>query len=165
MDGKFTMLVLGAAVFWLAANDAGARAENSSTFDAWFAANGTAANAESKENFDAASLYRSSCAPCHGISGDGRGPSAASLKTKVPPLNNLADRYSGIYFPEYFLIKVIDGRKKLPSHGEREMPIWGKQFGLLKGTRTNGEEAVADDAAARQKIEALVEYIRSIQIR
>ena len=165
MDGKFTMLALGVAVFWFAANDAGAHAENSSTFDAWFAANSTTANTAGKQNFDAASLYRSSCASCHGISGDGQGPSAASLKTKVPPLNNLADRYSGIYFPEYFLIKVIDGRKNMPSHGEREMPIWGRQFGLLKGTQASGQAAAAGDAAARQKIEALVDYIRTIQIR
>lgn len=165
MGWKFTLLALGAAIFWFAANDIGARAESKQTFDAWVAANGTAANAENKENFDAASLYRSSCAPCHGISGDGRGPLAVTLKSKVPPLNNLADRYSEIYFPERFLIEVIDGRKNMQSHGEREMPIWGKQFGLLKGTQTNGEEAVTDNAAARQKIEALVNYIRSIQIR
>ncbi len=165
MFGKFTVLALGAAVLWGAADGAGAGAENRQTSDAWFAANSTNANTENKQNFDAESLYRSSCAPCHGVSGDGRGPLAASLKTEVPPLNNLADRYSEIYFPERFLIEVIDGRKNMRSHGEREMPIWGRQFGLLKGTQTSGEAAVADNAAARQKIEALVDYIRSIQIR
>lgn len=162
---KFRSLALGAAMFWFAASGAAANAESKQTFDAWFAANGTAANAESKQNFDAASLYQSSCAPCHGTSGDGRGPLAGSLKNKVPPLNNLADRYSDIYFPERFLIEVIDGRKNMPPHGTREMPIWGKKFGLLKDPQTGGEEAVADNVAARQKIEALVNYIRSIQIR
>lgn len=165
MGRKFTVLAVGAVVFWIAANNGGAQAESVPTFDTWLAANGIAANAESKESFDAASLYRSSCAPCHGVSGDGRGPLAASLKTKVPSLNNLADRYSEVYFPERFLIEVIDGRKSMQSHGEREMPIWGKQFGLLKGPLSNNGEAVGDNAAARQKIEALVEYIRSIQIR
>ena len=165
MYWKFPLLALGAAVFWFAANDTGTRAESEQNFDAWFAANGTAANAESKENFDAESLYLSSCSQCHGISGDGRGPLAASMKSKVPPLNNLADRYSGIYFPERLLIEVIDGRKNMPSHGKREMPIWGKRFGQFNRPQTNGEDGVADLAAARQKIEALVEYIRSIQIR
>lgn len=160
MYWKFTVLALGAAVFWFTANGPPANAESSQTFDAWFAA-----NAESKQNFDAATLYRSSCAPCHGISGDGRGPSAGSLKNKVPPLNNLADRYSSLYFPERFLIEVIDGRKNMPPHGTREMPIWGKQFGLMKNPQTGAEKAVADNVAARQKIEALVNYIRSIQIR
>lgn len=160
MYWKFTALALGASVFWFAANGPPANAESSQTFDAWFAA-----NAESKQNFDAATLYRSSCAPCHGISGDGRGPSAGSLKSKVPPLNNLADRYSSLYFPERFLIEVIDGRKNMPPHGTREMPIWGKQFGLMKNPQTGGEKAVADNVASRQKIEALVNYIRSIQIR
>lgn len=159
------MLALGAAVLGVAAVHTVARAENTQTSDAWFAANSTTANTAGKESFDAASLYRSSCAPCHGVSGDGRGPLAASLKTVVPPLNNLADRYSEIYFPERFLIEVIDGRKRMQSHGERQMPIWGRQFGLLKDTQTSDEATVADDAAARQKIEALVDYIRSIQIR
>jgi len=165
MSCKFTWLALGAAVVWFVTNGTAANAESKQNFDAWFAANGTAANAESKQNFDAASLYRSSCAPCHGISGDGRGPLARSLKSKVPALNNLADRYSAAFFPERFLIEVIDGRKNMPPHGTREMPIWGKQFGLLNSTQTLGEEALFDNAAARQKIEALVDYIRSIQIR
>ena len=165
MYWKFTLLALGAAVFWLVANDTGARAGNEQDFDAWFAGRGTAANADSKENFDAASLYLSNCAPCHGISGDGGGPLAGSLKSKVPPLNNLADRYSEAYFPERFLTEVIDGRKNMLSHGKREMPIWGKQFGLMNGMQTKSGAAVTNNAAARQKIEALVDYILSIQIR
>lgn len=160
MSCKFTLLALGVAAFWFVTSSAGASAESRQNFDAWFAA-----NSENKQNFDAASLYRSSCAPCHGISGDGRGPSAASLKSKVPALNNLADRYSAGYFPERFLIEVIDGRKSLSAHGEREMPIWGKQFGFVKGAHTRGDKETANNAAARQKIEALVNYIRSIQIR
>ena len=139
-------MALGVAVFWFAASDTGTRAESERNFDAWFAA-----NIGGKENFDAECLYLSSCSPCHGISGDGSGPLAASLKSKVPPLNNLADRYSGIYFPERFLIEVVDGRKNMPSHVTREMPIWGKQFGLFNGTQTGGGAADADIAAARQK--------------
>ncbi len=165
MCWKLTLLALGAAVFWFAADDAGAGAASEQDIDAWFAAHSTTANAEGKENFDAESLYLSSCSPCHGISGDGKGQLATSLKTKVPALNNLAVRYSGLYFPERFLIEVIDGRRNMQSHGNREMPIWGKRFGLLKGTQTKSGDAVADSAATRQKIEALVEYIRSIQIR
>jgi len=165
MGSKVTSLVLAAAVIWLATSGTGARAESKQDFDAWFAANSTAANARGKQSFDAASLYRSTCAPCHGVSGDGRGPLAASLQGDVPPLNNLANRYSDVYFPERFLIEVIDGRRKMARHGTGEMPIWGKQFGLVKHTDSPGEAAVADNAAARQKIEALVNYIRSIQIR
>jgi mono/diheme cytochrome c family protein len=122
-----------------------------------------AAHAADKQNFDVAGLYRSSCAPCHGISGDGKGPLASSLDSEVPPLNNLADRHGPI-FPEEFLLEVIDGRKNMPPHGTREMPTWGRQFGMLKETGTRDAEAVVDNAAARQKIEALVEYIKSIQI-
>ena len=159
------MLAMGAAVFWFTASSTGKAVESEQDIDAWFVGHGTAANAEGKENFDAESLYLSSCSPCHGISGDGRGPLAASLKSKVPALSNLADRYSGLYFPERFLIEVIDGRRKMGSHVKREMPIWSERFGLMKGTQTKGGGPAASDAAARQKIEALVEYIRSIQIR
>ncbi len=162
---KFRLFALGALVLLFVANGPDAHAESDQNFDAWFSANGFATNAEGKENFDAESLYLSSCSPCHGISGDGRGPLAASIESKVPPLNNLADRYSGIYFPERYLIEVIDGRKNMPSHTKREMPIWSKIFGFSKRMHTNGKQDVVDLAAARQKIEALVEYIRSIQIR
>lgn len=156
---------MGAAVFLFTASDTGNAAGSEQDIDAWFGAHGTAANAAGKQDFDAESLYMSSCAPCHGASGDGKGPAAASLKSEVPALNNLAERYSGLYFPERFLIEVIDGRRNMGSHVKREMPIWSKQFGLVKGTQTSGAGAAASDAAARQKIEALVEYIRSIQIR
>ncbi|MGI9515315.1 MAG: c-type cytochrome [Anderseniella sp.] len=154
-----------AAVSWFAASDTGKAAEGEQDIDAWFSAYGAAANAEGKENFDAESLYLSSCSPCHGVSGDGMGPLAASLKGKVPALNNLAVRYSGLYFPERFLIEVIDGRKYMGSHVKRDMPIWSERFGLIKGTQASGGGPATSDAAARQKVEALVEYIRSIQIR
>lgn len=157
---RFALLTLAAAVFWLVGQGSGARADSTQNLDAWFAP-----NTDNKQNFDAAGLYRSSCAPCHGPSGEGGGPKAASLKTGVPALNNLADRYSSGYFPERFLIEVIDGRKSLAAHGAREMPIWGKHFGFVKGAQVRGDRETANDAAARQKIEALVDYIRSFQIR
>lgn len=160
MPFRFAVLTLAAAVFWLVSHSTGANADSTHNFDARFAP-----NTEGKQNFDAASLYRSSCAPCHGASGDGSGEMAASLKTPVPALNNLADRYSSGYFPERFLIEVIDGRKSLSAHGAREMPIWGRHFGFVKSARTRGDRETPSNAAARQKIEALVEYIRSIQIR
>ncbi len=165
MGRKLTLLMLGTALFWLAAANAGIGAEVEQDVDAWFSGHGTAANAEGKENFDAESLYVSSCSPCHGISGDGRGPLAGGLETKVPALNNLAERYSGLYFPERFLIEVIDGRRNVGSHVKREMPIWSRRFGLVKGTQSGRGGDAAEDAAVRQKIEALVEYIRSIQLR
>ena len=166
MGWRFAVLAIGAAaVFCFTVSSTGQAADGEQDVDAWFAGHGTAANADGKENFDAESLYLSSCSPCHGISGDGRGPLAASLKSKVPALNNLAERYSGLYFPERFLIEVIDGRRNMGSHVRREMPIWSGRFGLVRGTQARGGGAASNDAAARQKIEALVEYIRSIQIR
>lgn len=160
MSCKVKIVALAAAVVWFVGSARVAGADNWESFDAWFAP-----NTAEKQDFDAASLFRSSCAPCHGMSGDGDGPLGASLKSTAPALNNLADRYGSGYFPERFLLEVIDGRKSLAAHGQREMPIWGKRFGFVKGARTRGDREKADNAAARQKIEALVEYIRSFQIR
>ncbi|MEM9473410.1 MAG: c-type cytochrome [Pseudomonadota bacterium] len=165
MGWRFSHLAMVVALLCSAASGAVTGAEGEQDLDAWFSGHGTAANAQGKQNFDAESLYQSSCSPCHGVSGDGRGPLAESLGTKVPALNNLAERYSGLYFPERFLIEVIDGRRNLGSHVKREMPIWSERFGLVRGSQAKGVAAAAADAAARQKIEALVEYIRSIQIR
>jgi len=63
---------------------------------------------------------------------------------------------NGGVFPSERLRRIIDGRD-VSAHGTREMPVWGMVF---KRTETDGGEA---EVAAR--IEALVQYIRSIQKR
>ncbi len=39
---------------------------------------------------DGAKIFRNYCAACHGVNGNGDGPVAPALKTKVPQLTTLA---------------------------------------------------------------------------
>ena len=108
------------------------------------------------EDFDRAGLYRSSCAPCHGVTGMGGGPVAAALKDPVPVLATLAQRHGGVY-PEDYVQQVIDGRKPVRAHGTRTMPVWGVMF--LVRHRGQGAELSIDFL-----ITALVEHLKSLQI-
>lgn len=76
---------------------------------------------------DGAKIFRNYCATCHGVKGNGDGPVASALKTKVPPLTTLTQRNGGT-FPAARVRSVIAGDKVLTSHGSREMPIWGPIF-------------------------------------
>jgi len=114
------------------------------------------ATGQSKSDFDAAALFRSSCAPCHGVHGNGDGPVAAALTVKVEPLATLAARHGGV-FPFGYVYGVIDGRREVKAHGTRVMPVWGNYFGRRQDTQTAAEGAV------EQKIDALVDYIYHMQ--
>ena len=105
--------------------------------------------------------YLSSCAVCHGDHGKGDGPLAAELKTAPADLTGLAERNGG-EFPYWCVFAVIDGRHIVPGHGERDMPVWGRQF--LEGDQRmygplRGEELT------QQRIHELAEYVQSLQMR
>src|SRR5450755_4027368 len=57
---------------------------------------------------DGARIFRNYCASCHGINGNGDGPVAPALKTKVPLLTTLARRNHGT-FPASWVSGVIAG--------------------------------------------------------
>ena len=71
--------------------------------------------------------YLSSCAACHGVDGNGKGPLSAELKSQPADLTILAKRNDGV-FPVNAIYEVIDGRKSVKAHGTREMPIWGFRY-------------------------------------
>ncbi len=112
--------------------------------------------AEDLSTYSGPELFRVYCASCHGADGRGSGPVAASLKDDVPDLTQIARRHGG-HFPAEQLHRIIDGRKALPPHGTREMPVWGHAF----------RAAAADDPQSEAKsdrlIDLLVQYLRSIQ--
>lgn len=60
--------------------------------------------------------YLSSCAPCHGADGKGKGPLSAKLKTKPADLTALAKKNNGV-FPVSAVYEAIDGRNAIESHG------------------------------------------------
>ena len=74
------------------------------------------------------SEFQSSCATCHGIDGEGKGPLSPQLKAAPADLTVLAKKNNGV-LPFETIYEVIDGRKEVAAHGTRDMPIWGNRFG------------------------------------
>ncbi len=99
-------------------------------------------------------LYRTYCAVCHGKAARGDGPLADQMKTRPPALTHFAQRNGGTY-PSALVARIIDGRQPLPGHGGPDMPVWGDVF---KASRTGSSEA-----AVKARIDALVNYLESLQ--
>jgi mono/diheme cytochrome c family protein len=114
------------------------------------------AKAEDLSSYSGPGLFRTYCASCHGVAGEGDGPVASSLRVEVPDLTRIAHRQGG-RFPADQVRKIIDGRTTLPPHGTRDMPVWGQAF------RAAGALEPQDDAHVSRLIDLLVEYLRSIQ--
>ena len=101
-------------------------------------------------------LFRTYCASCHGITARGNGPLAESLLRHTPPdLTTYAARNGGV-FPTERLRRIIDGRD-VPTHGDRDMPVWGDAFKALPGG--SSDEAIA------ARIAAILRYLEGIQVR
>jgi mono/diheme cytochrome c family protein len=100
-------------------------------------------------------LFRTHCAPCHGASGRGNGPVADQLRRMPPDLTKFTGRNGGM-FPGERVRRIIEGRG-VPSHGDREMPVWGDVFRI---PREGG--AMSPEAA---RIDAIVRYLQAIQER
>ena len=102
-------------------------------------------------------LYEEFCMDCHGMKGQGDGVLADDLKVAPSDLTTIALRRKGV-FPDPDIREIIDGRRKLRAHGPLNMPIWGKQFGISIASPGGPHEA-----ETRDKINALVDYLKSIQ--
>jgi mono/diheme cytochrome c family protein len=102
-----------------------------------------------------AQLFRQHCASCHGATGEGNGLAADRLRQRPPDLTRYTGRNGGV-FPSERVRRIVDGRD-VPSHGEREMPVWGNAF------RTSREGLTADDV--RRRIDAIVSFLEAIQRR
>lgn len=96
-------------------------------------------------------LFVQHCAACHGLDGKGEGPMAATLKKPPVNLTLLTKQNEGI-FPRAEVLKFVDGERPIPSHGSREMPIWGEVFRREKSA-----------TEARMRIFALASYVESLQ--
>lgn len=101
-------------------------------------------------------IYHSYCAVCHGINGDGDGPVAPDLRVPPGDVTHIAARRGGD-FPEYEIIEFIDGRRSVPGHGTREMPVWGRWF----SERVAGGEY---EQETRARFAEIVAYLKTIQV-
>jgi mono/diheme cytochrome c family protein len=102
------------------------------------------------------------CAQCHGADATGDGPVAADLKRKPANLTILTKKHRGI-FPRRAVRDFIIGIKKMPSHGTREMPVWGYAFMFRQGGMAGPFVPIATPDEVNARIDRLVDYIRSIQ--
>ena len=116
-----------------------------------------AENPQAKIDYDGAELYALNCANCHGTYGEGDGAVTPALNVVLLDLRYLAERNNGS-FPTEFVNKIIDGRETRAAHGPTGMPVWGAEFARGEGTSEAAEARVA------MKIQALVDFLASIQI-
>lgn len=100
-------------------------------------------------------MFGSYCAPCHGMDGRGRGPTASALTVAPPDLTVLRKNNHGT-FPETHIVSVLQFGPSLPAHGSSQMPIWGPILG------TADDQSLSDQARAL-RIRNLTRYIQSIQ--
>ena len=102
-------------------------------------------------------LYEQYCMDCHGMKGQGDGVLAEDLKVAPADLTTIAMRRKGV-FPDPEIREIIDGRRRVRAHGPLNMPLWGKAFGMA--TASAGGQT---EAETRDKINSLIDYLKSIQ--
>jgi mono/diheme cytochrome c family protein len=99
------------------------------------------------------------CASCHGLDGRGDGPAASVFKIRPANLTLLSRRNRGV-FPAKRVFETIDGTAMVAAHGSREMPVWGEIFERQGSNRYN---RAATESEVRERIQRLVDYVKSIQ--
>lgn len=104
-------------------------------------------------------LFQKFCAYCHGTQAKGDGPLSASLKPKPANLTRLSANHGGS-FPFWHAYRTIDGRDHIPSHGTRDMPVFGIWF-RIPDDEVSIETEWADQV--RGRIWQLLSYLESIQ--
>ena len=105
---------------------------------------------------DGASLFKTYCAVCHGKEGRGDGPLAGGLRIRPADLTTIAKRDKGKFDADK-VHRIVDGREAVKSHGGTDMPVWGDAF------KRSGEGF--SEKAVKARIDALVEHLRSIQVK
>jgi mono/diheme cytochrome c family protein len=98
-------------------------------------------------------MFKQYCASCHGADAKGRGPATPTLNTRVPDLTTLTKRHDG-KFPYEYVESVLHFGPGFSAHGSQEMPVWGPIFQYLENY---------NEAAVRQRIKNLCDYIESLQ--
>lgn len=101
-------------------------------------------------------LYMENCSQCHGRSGTGDGPWAASLQPKPADLTRLSTAEG---FPRARVLSVIDGYDRTGLPGQ-EMPEFGL---LLEGDTVPVDVGDGVFTPTPRPLAALLTYLESIQ--
>jgi len=101
---------------------------------------------------DGQANYKAYCAACHGVSGKGDGPAASALKVPPTDLTRLAANAGG-KFPTMHVATMIRNADN-PSHGSKDMPIWGPVFRSLSS---------GNQAQVELRVSNLTKYIEALQ--
>jgi nucleotide-binding universal stress UspA family protein len=109
-----------------------------------------------KQTIRGSELFRTYCASCHGTTARGDGPLAEAMARRPSNLTEIAKRNGG-QFPSEMVFRTIDGKQPVRGHGGTDMPVWGDAFAR---SRHGG-----DAATVKGMIDALVDYLESIQLR
>ncbi len=104
--------------------------------------------------------YKDNCARCHGTDAKGDGPDANEKPGYRPADLTQISRHYAKRFPRQDIYDIIDGGKRLPGHYNfnSPMPLWGLSF-QLSGKEYSDES----EAAVKRRINALLDYLESIQ--
>ena len=94
------------------------------------------------------------CSPCHGQDARGNGSVTPYLNVRVPDLTLIKNKNNGVY-PLDEVMSVIDGRRIVRAHGEREMPVWGEIF--------KSEQKQYPERTGLLKAKIIAEYIATLQ--
>ena len=100
--------------------------------------------------------FKSYCGSCHGTSARGDGPLANELRYRPADLTRIAKRNGGKFDGEQ-VFKIIDGRRPVKGHGGTDMPVWGDAFKQSSDTYS--------EAAVKARIQSLVDYLASVQVK
>lgn len=98
--------------------------------------------------------FEAYCAACHGSTARGDGPVASSLKGMPADLTLLTAHNRGVYPRDRVTAMLTGAGRTVAAHGTTEMPIWGPLF-----------RAFESDARARVRIDNLVNYLETVQVR
>lgn len=110
--------------------------------------------------------FEGKCAVCHGKSGRGDGGVTELLKKAPADLTELSRKNGGV-FPYDRVTAAIDGRTVVKGHGDRDMPIWGKDYKTesVPAARYYMDVPYDMEMYARARILALVDYLNRIQVK
>ena len=107
---------------------------------------------------EGAEVYHQHCATCHGVEATGHGPMAGVLVIKPKDLTALKAESGGV-FPTERVVRRIDGRDPLVSHGS-PMPVYGYFF---EGNDTSIKTAAGQPILTSKPIADLVAFMESVQ--